>query len=89
MNERPFVEVFVEDHCPSCEAIVRTLKPFAENELIFLRIYQKGGDDSLFAKRNVTSIPTTYVNGRAAFHGEFTRGEFRYYLFRHQAVVED
>lgn len=89
MKERPFIEVFVDDHCSSCEAVVRSLKPFAENGLIVLRIYQKGRDDSLFATRNVTCTPATYVNRRAAFHGEFTPAEFRYYLFRHQAVVED
>ena len=89
MKDRPFIEVFVKDHCSSCDAVVCSLKPFADVGLISLRIYQKGRDDSLLAERNVSIIPATYVNGGAAFHGEFTRAEFRYYLFRHQAVVED
>ncbi len=88
-KDKPFIEVFVEEHCASCDAVARSLQPFAEEDLISIKVYQRGKYKSLLEKRSITIFPATYVNGRAAFSGVFTRPEFRYFLFRHQEIVDD
>lgn len=87
--DKTLIEVFVEEHCPACREVLSKLCGLASDGLFTLVIFNRSTHAALFEERNVNICPATFVNRRPAFYGEFTLGDLRQYVFRHQQITDD
>jgi len=71
------VVIFVEENCAACDRVVATARELRRIGAIgILNIRNRNNDASACEALGVFVYPSTYVNGRLTFHGEFSPGEF-------------
>lgn len=76
------VEVFVEENCAACEAVLEILEHLSAELPIVHRAYHRGTDGKEFQSRGVTILPATFINHQLAFYGEFSTLDFHRQLLR-------
>ena len=76
------VEVFVEENCAACEAVLEILENLSAELPIVKRTYHRGTDRKEFQSRGITILPATFINHHLAFYGEFSTRDFHRQLLR-------
>lgn len=87
--EKTLIEVFIEDDCPTCREVVDKLRRLASGGMFVLEVFRKDDGGAFDGDRHVATCPATFVNRQPAFYGDFTLGELRNFVFRHQRITED
>ncbi|MBI3587260.1 MAG: thioredoxin family protein [Ignavibacteriales bacterium] len=70
------VEVFVEENCAACKAVVEMLEQSSLGFPLVKRIYHREADQEEFQSRGITILPATFINRTLAFYGEFSGDDF-------------
>jgi len=69
--------VFIEPNCSACDRVIATAGEFRRLGVVgHLTVFDRTDDPSTCESYGVYIYPSTYVNGRLAFHGEFTPEDF-------------
>jgi predicted thioredoxin/glutaredoxin len=77
------IRVFVEPDCPACERVVTTVRGLERRGLTGkVVIVDRMKDPSACREYGIMVYPSTYLDGRLIFHGEFTLPEFME-IYRH------
>ena len=76
------VEVFVEENCAACEAVLEILENLSAELPIAKRTYHRGTDRKEFQSRGITILPATFINHQLAFYREFSTRDFHRQLLR-------
>lgn len=76
------VEVFVEENCVACKAVLEMLEQLSIELPIVKQTYNRGTDSKEFQSRGVTILPATFINHQLAFYGEFSTLDFHRQLLR-------
>ena len=77
------VEVFVEENCGACEAVLKILEGISVELSFTKKIFRRENDGEEFHSRGVVIVPATFINRKLAFYGEFSRRDFGYHFERY------
>ncbi|OGU74700.1 MAG: hypothetical protein A3H45_13340 [Ignavibacteria bacterium RIFCSPLOWO2_02_FULL_55_14] len=76
------VEVFVEENCTACLAVLSILEHSSAELLLTKKIFHRDKDWEEFQSRGITILPATFINRKLAFYGEFSQSDFHRQLGR-------
>jgi len=76
------VEVFVEENCAACRAVIELLDRSSAETSLMKKIFHRDKDREEFQARGITILPATFINRQLAFYGEFTTRDFQRQLWR-------
>lgn len=76
------VEVFVEENCNACEAVLAILERSSAEPPLVKKIFHREKDREEFRSRGITILPATFINRQLAFYGEFSTSDFHRQLGR-------
>jgi len=70
------VEVFVEENCTACGAVLSVLERSTAELPLLKKIFHREKDWEEFQSRGITILPATFINRQLAFFGEFSESDF-------------
>lgn len=77
------VEVFVEENCTACEAVLNALEQISFELQFAKKVFRRESDEEEFRSRGVPILPATFINRKLVFYGEFSKNDFDRQLERY------
>ncbi len=69
------LEVFIEDGCKSCVAVLYTVRSVQADIPFEVKVYRRDTHQDIFKQRKVVITPAIFINGVLTFYGECTRDQ--------------